>query len=94
VHYPASINRGDGTLLDCMIWDISAIGAKLTVATQDQIPDQFMLLLSKNGSGCRWCRVIWRSRLEIGVQFAAGPQARTTSTPTSGSTPDTIPLDC
>ena len=61
VHHPAMVNRDDGTpLLNCMIWDVSALGAKLTVAADERIPDQFMLLFHRGG-GSRWCRVIWRT---------------------------------
>ena len=39
VHHPAMVNRDDGTpLLNCMIWDVSALGAKLTVAADERIP--------------------------------------------------------
>jgi hypothetical protein len=75
VHYPAWIDRGDGSpLLDCKISDISSAGALLNVQARDTIPEQFVLLLSQTGTGRRLCRVASRSRFEISVQFVAGVQ--------------------
>jgi hypothetical protein len=87
LHRPAWIDRGDGApLLDCMIWDVSAAGAKLTVGSQEQIPEQFTLLLSKSGLDRRRCRLVWRLHLQVGIQFVADqPEA---------SIPNTEQLDC
>ena len=94
VHHPAMVNRDDGTpLLNCMIWDVSALGAKLTVAADERIPDQFMLLFHRGG-GSRWCRVIWRTTLEIGVEFIAGRIPAADSAPDQGPAAERAQLDC
>ena len=67
IHYLAQIDRDDGsTPLSCIIWDISASGAKLTVADEQSIPDEFTLLLRRR------CRVVRRYEGQIGVQFKLG----------------------
>jgi hypothetical protein len=67
IHYLAQIDRDDGsTPLSCIIWDISANGARLTVADEQNIPDEFTLLLRRR------CRVVRRYEGQIGVQFKLG----------------------
>ena len=53
----------------CKIFDISASGARLVLRGETQVPDEFVLLLAKDGSVQRQCRVRWRTDAEIGVQF-------------------------
>jgi len=66
LHYPAYIEVGDGALRNCIICDISASGAKLTIGAQQDIPQEFTLLLRRR------CRVIRRADGQIGVQFLHG----------------------
>ena len=54
----------------CEMVDISETGAYLKVETPDTLPDQFILLLSKNARVRRQCAVVWRSGNSIGVRFA------------------------
>ena len=49
--------------LTCIIWDISAEGANLTVADERQIPDEFTLLFRRR------CRVVHHGDGRIGVRF-------------------------
>jgi len=53
----------------CMVSDASEEGGCLTIATPNDTPDEFTLLLKRDGSIYRRCRVIWRSRRQMGVQF-------------------------
>jgi hypothetical protein len=63
VHYLGLIERGnDAPSTNCIICDISATGAKLTVGPHE-VPDEFMLVLKRR------CRVIRRSDGQIGVKF-------------------------
>jgi hypothetical protein len=72
--YPAWIDIGDGSALrDCMIYDISEIGARLTVADEEPIPDNFTLLLSRDGSARRICQTTSRSGFNIGIKFLRNP---------------------
>jgi hypothetical protein len=59
---------------DCLITDISHQGARL-FADDIDVPDQFHLLISGEGSTRRECRVVWRLGGEIGVSFV-GPEPR------------------
>jgi hypothetical protein len=53
-------------LLNCVICDISALGAKLTIRDVDRFPDEFTLLFRRR------CRVVHRFDGQIGVQFVSG----------------------
>lgn len=55
--------------LKCRIIDISAGGARLEVNAVDAAPDEFILLLSRDGRLRRQCTVVWRSEKTIGVRF-------------------------
>jgi hypothetical protein len=50
--------------------DVSAGGARLTLQTPDKLPDQFLLLLSRDGQLLRRCRLVWQSENTAGVRFA------------------------
>jgi hypothetical protein len=64
VHYPAHLDLdGASALFNCVICDISANGAKLTVRAPDQLPDEFTLLFRRR------CRVVRQFDGQIGVQF-------------------------
>jgi hypothetical protein len=65
VDYLAVIDLG-GQLLNCIICDISASGAKLTVGEQHNVPDEFTLVLRRR------CRVVRRSEGQLGIQFVRG----------------------
>jgi hypothetical protein len=69
LNYPAWIALDIDKLIECVVLNISESGAKLKVIDNANIPDQFVLLFSKNGSPRRTCRVSWRTSDEIGVQF-------------------------
>jgi hypothetical protein len=69
VNYPAWIALDTDELQDCMVLDISEGGAKLDIKGDDNTPELFALVLSKQGSPRRACRVVWRAVNQIGVQF-------------------------
>ena len=63
VHYLGQIDLGrNGTAVNCIICDISATGAKLTVGDHE-VPDEFMLVFKRR------CRVLRRDDGQIGVKF-------------------------
>jgi hypothetical protein len=56
--------------VDCVIWDISEGGARLAVAFPlADLPHQFTLLLSKDGSIERTCELVWTDKRFVGVRF-------------------------
>jgi hypothetical protein len=70
VQHPAVVLNRDGSISClCTMKDVSATGAKLVLAEQSEIPDEFTLLLSKYGNVRRRCQISWRSDTEIGVRF-------------------------
>ena len=71
VRYKAWIDVSADEMIDCELVDISEGGAKVQVNDRAQVPNHFVLLLSRQGSPQRPCRVVWRDEQHIGVQFAA-----------------------
>jgi hypothetical protein len=72
VRQPAMMVNRDGSILgSCTMLDVSASGAKLQPRAPVEVPDDFILVLSKNGHVLRQCRLVWRSEAAIGVQFVA-----------------------
>jgi hypothetical protein len=69
--YVAGLLVGDSAeLLPCQVADISDGGARLVVFSDtEQFPETLTLVLSSNGQVRRRCKVAWRRRTEIGVQF-------------------------
>ena len=67
VDYLALVDPGDGRdSFNCIICDISAAGAKLTVAHNHNVPEEFTLLFRRR------CRVVRRDDGQIGIQFVQG----------------------
>lgn len=52
------------------MFDVSQTGARLVLETNDELPDRFLLLLTRNGGARRSCRVVWRTGVTVGVKFA------------------------
>lgn len=63
-----SLNR-ERVPVECMIADISQIGAKIVVKLNMEIPQEFDLLLTRDGVVRRRCGVVWQSSDEIGLTF-------------------------
>jgi len=73
LRYNAAVITFDGRLKrDCVIDDISAIGARLKIEAPKELPEEFVLLLSERGEARRRCKIAWRGAQEIGVRFRAG----------------------
>jgi hypothetical protein len=66
IDYPAWIDCGPGQpLRNCIIWDIAESGGRITIAEAETVPDEFVLILSRNGDFGRRCRVLWREGLQV-----------------------------
>ncbi|MCA3560295.1 MAG: PilZ domain-containing protein [Aestuariivirga sp.] len=61
------------SVIDCVMRDLSAGGARLSCPTVAQVPDQFQLLFVAERE-MRDVRVAWRSLTECGVQFLSPPR--------------------
>lgn len=84
--------------LTCTLSDISDIGARITVNDVDRIPEEFVLFLAANNAPRRFCKVVWRSGGEIGVQFdhrlaKRPPATRTKRTRRLMKAPPLVPED-
>ena len=67
----AALDVGDDRpRVPCMLWDVSAGGARLAPqqCAPGELPDKFFLLLA-GGSVRRACQVKWRDERFAGVQF-------------------------
>jgi hypothetical protein len=53
----------------CVVSDVSDSGARIDVQDSKVLPDHFVLLLTSNGAARRYCRVMWRKPLQVGVKF-------------------------
>ena len=73
-HYNAGVLL-DGKSLPqpCAIADISETGARIELATECNLPERFILLLTRKGEARRHCRLIWRNGLSAGVEFPTPP---------------------
>jgi PilZ domain len=59
-----------GKPLSCVVWDMSEGGARLAIAcpTAD-VPREFQLVLTRDGSVRRNCAVVWTNARFVGVKF-------------------------
>ncbi len=53
----------------CVLWDISAGGARIAAAHGNALPDVFGLFLNRDGRSRRFCQVVWRRGTQLGVRF-------------------------
>ena len=83
IRYTAWVVLEDSQRHGCVISDISETGARLELENSDQLPENFLLLLSgrANNAPHRNCRVIWRAPHLIGVHFEKRAAAPVQATP-------------
>lgn len=56
----------------CALVDVSQTGARLALRDSRNLPIEFLLVFGADLR--RWCRVKWRSKTQVGVQFIAPPE--------------------
>ena len=61
--------------MDCMVRNVSDIGARLKVESTALIPDQFDLLINQEGQ-LYPAVVMWRNMLELGIRFTGAPKSK------------------
>ena len=59
----------------CVIVDMSETGGQLEVAPEAKIADECLLLIGRQTTVRRRCRVVWRSNSRIGVSFLNEPKS-------------------
>ena len=62
----------------CIISNLSNGGARITGIAPDTLPDTFLLRIFPRASRTKQCRVLWRSKDALGVQFAEEPNVNPT----------------
>lgn len=73
---PGGLFHPDGKpICECVMRDISDRGARLKIGASsagalDQIPEEFILTISKSGNVFRRCKLVWRRNNEVGVHFS------------------------
>ena len=71
---PAWIDTNNGSpLLDCVVWDVSEEGVRISIDMPRSVPQEFFLVLSKDGKLRRRCKVVWRSAEQIGACYLTAP---------------------
>ncbi len=81
----------DGSVRDCVISDISEMGARLKLGTTITLPPKFILDMTQNGSVLRMCELRHRTGGSAGVRFIPTPPAalRQQFTQAGSTTPGT-----
>ncbi|THD62691.1 MAG: PilZ domain-containing protein [Bradyrhizobium sp.] len=73
INEPAYVSAG-GSVMSCMVRNISVEGAAIDVENPAFVPPHFRLVMAK-GSSVRECRIAWIQQKRIGVTFVETPQA-------------------
>ena len=71
INEPAFVSSG-GSVMRCMVRNISAEGAAIDVDNPAFVPSNFRLVMA-NDSSVRECRIAWIQQKRIGVTFVAKP---------------------
>jgi hypothetical protein len=77
INEPAYVSAG-GSVMRCVVRNISPDGAAIDVDNPAFVPAQFRLVMASDSS-TRDCRVIWIQQNRIGLEFVR--PARTVSSP-------------
>jgi hypothetical protein len=73
INEPGYVSSG-GSVLGCVIRNISPEGAAIDVPNPAFVPQRFHLVMAKDSS-VRECSIAWIQKNRIGVSFVAAPQA-------------------
>ena len=59
-----------GNPVPCVVWDMSASGARLAIArSPEPMPTMFTLALTRGSRAERKCEVVWTDNRFVGVRF-------------------------
>ena len=72
INQPAYVSSG-GSVMRCMVRNISAEGAAIDIENPAFVPSRFRLVMAGDSS-VRECQIAWIQQKRIGVTFAAMPQ--------------------
>jgi hypothetical protein len=71
INEPAYVSS-EGSVMSCMVRNISPEGAAIDVENPTFVPAQFRLVMASDSS-IRECKVIWIQQKRIGVAFTTPP---------------------
>jgi len=77
INEPAYVSAG-GSVMRCMVRNISPDGAAIDVENPSFVPNRFRLVMAKDSS-TRDCRMIWIREKRIGVAFVNPTSAHSPS---------------
>jgi hypothetical protein len=66
--------KDDPVPMVCVVWDLSEGGARLAMASRQELPEEIALTLDRSDTIGTRCRVVWRSQDQIGVEFLENAQ--------------------
>ena len=70
INEPAWIERASNSILErCTLVNVCEIGARLTIGDVYDLPENFVLHLTRGSEPGRQCRVIWQRNHEVDVEF-------------------------
>ena len=70
VQCPAWVDCGVGSQLrSCTVWDMSDAGARISIDAPAEVPGEFSLVFTIDGSVRRRCQVVWRSDGQLGARY-------------------------
>jgi len=58
--------------IKCTIADLSVLGTCVVLQSEQDLPNDFILLLTENGGAWFSCRLVWRTGLKVGIEFTSG----------------------
>ena len=73
INEPAYVTSA-GSVMSCMVRNISPEGAAIDVENPAFVPEQFRLVMA-NDSSIRECKVIWIQQKRVGLAFTTAPEA-------------------
>jgi hypothetical protein len=75
---PAYVSSG-GSVMRCVVRNISVEGAAIDVENPAFVPQSFRLVMAKDSSIVRECRIAWIQKNRIGLTFTDVPEAPPTN---------------
>lgn len=68
---PAYVSAG-GSVMSCVVRNISREGAAIDVDNPAFVPQQFRLVMAKDSSHVHECRIAWIQKNRVGLTFVKG----------------------
>lgn len=68
-YWRGQIVSRDGRMMPCIVWDLQSAGGRIAMESADEIPERFMLWLTKDGQVKRCCEVHRRFDNQASFRF-------------------------